>query len=135
VRLPITKPREFSDVSDEEFRRLLRARVDARLAEIRAERAEEGKTGWLGAEAVQAQDPLDAPAGGTFPEGGLNPRIACADRWKRAERLGALVSFWHEHHAARLALQAGDRGVLFPLGTWGAVRVYGARAAPASAAA
>ena len=135
VRLPITKPREFADLSDEEFRKLLRQRVDARLAEIRAERAKQGKTRWLGADAVRGQDPLDAPAGGTFPEGGLNPRIACADRWKRAERLGALVAFWHEHHAARQALRAGDRGAVFPVGTWSAVRVYGARAAPASAAA
>ena len=76
-----------------------------------------------------------ASGGDTFPEGNLNPRVACADRWKRAERLGALVAFWREHHAARLALRAGDRGAVFPVGTWSAVRVYGARAAPASAAA
>ena len=134
VRLPIVKPREFADMPDDEFRRLLRERVDARVAEIHARRRAAGKTRFLGAEAVLAQDPNDAPAGGTFPDGGLNPRLACADKWKRLERQGALVAFWREHQIARDRFRAGERAVLFPAGTWGAVRVMGARASPAFAA-
>lgn len=129
VRLKITKPRAFADMPDDEFRRLLRARVDERLAELHAQRREAGLR-YLGAKAILAQDPFDAPAGGTHPDGSRNRRIACTDKWKRVERLRSLVEFWTAHAEARAAFSNSIHDVLFPPGTWAAVRVYGARASP-----
>lgn len=130
VRFKITRPRAFADLSDEEFRRLLRARVDAKLAEIHEERRKAGK-GYLGVARILAQDPFDMPEGGTTPEGRRNRRISCTDRWKRIERLQALVEFWRAHAIARKAFCDGEHDVLFPRGTWGAVHRDGARAHPA----
>jgi REP element-mobilizing transposase RayT len=130
VRLRITKPREFADMPDEEFRRLLRARVDARIAEIHARRAAQGRVTFLGAAAVLRQDPNGAPAGGTFPTGALNPRLSWSDRWRCVERKLELIAFWRAHAEARDRFRAGERDVVFPPGTWHAVHVYGARARP-----
>lgn len=139
VRFKLTKPREFSDMSDEEFRQLLRARVDARVAEIHAERAAEGKP-FLGKEKILAQDPNGFPSpqppkDGRSPDlemnkGSLNPRLSWSDRWTRHERTRELLEFWLQHREARDRFRSGEREVVFPRGTWLAVRVNGARAAP-----
>lgn len=144
VRFTLTKPREFSDMPDEEFRELLRSRVDARVAEIHAERAAQGKS-FLGREKILAQDPNDSPApppraearsaevdGGGVSKGSLNPRLSWSNRWKRHERTRELLEFWLQHREARDRFRSGEREVVFPPGTWLAVRVNGARAAPAA---
>ena len=132
VRLRITRPPQFGDLTDAEFARLLRERVDAQVAAIHAEREARGLTRSLGVQAILRQDPYGAPPGGTRPEGDLNPRVAARDPWKRIEAKQALAAFWVEHRRCFLAFRAGHRRVAFPAGTWAAVRVMGARARPAA---
>jgi REP element-mobilizing transposase RayT len=117
VRLAITRPPGFDDLSDAGFRALLAERVAARVAELHERRAREGKVGWLGVDAILAQHHEDSP-GSTWPDGSLNPRVACRDKWRRIELLEAEVSFWAEHAEARARFRAGERDVLFPAGTW-----------------
>jgi REP element-mobilizing transposase RayT len=117
VRLAITRPPGFDDLSDEGFRALLAERVAARVTELHERRAREGKSGWLGVDAILAQHPDDSP-GSAWPDGSLNPRVACRDKWRRIELLESEVAFWAEHAEARARFRAGERDVLFPEGTW-----------------
>jgi putative transposase len=52
------------------------------------------------------------------PRRGLNPRVACRDKWKRIEALGRLVEFLREYQRALKAWRAGAPGVIFPEGTY-----------------
>ena len=72
------------------------------------------------------QDLEDTP-GSSKPDGSLNPRIACKDKWRRIELIETEVSFWHEHEEARLRYQNGERGVLFPAGTYWLRAQFGVR--------
>jgi putative transposase len=129
--IAITKPRAFYDVTDAAYRRLLRAAVDEHLTKIRTRRAAEGLTGWLGAKKVLAQDPFDSPRP-TSPDGSLNPRIACKDRWRRVQLLTTQRAFWQEYREARDRYRTGDRDVLFPPGTYWLRVQFGACCRPAA---
>jgi REP element-mobilizing transposase RayT len=107
--------------SSERFRTDLSAAV-ANLEE-RA-RLELGGT-VLGVAGVLAQKPTARPRPGE-PRRGLNPRIACRDKWKRIEVLGRLREFLSAYRAAWRAWCADDPDVLFPSGTYQLRVLHGA---------
>ena len=73
--------------------------------------------GFLGAERVLAQNP-SSRARSEEAHGGLDPRVAAMDKWKRIEALSRLVGFLKAYRAAWRARRAGERGVVFPAGTY-----------------
>jgi REP element-mobilizing transposase RayT len=66
---------------------------------------------------VMAQKPTARPGLGE-PRRGLNPRIACRDKWKRIEALQRLKEFRIAYRKARLAFARGVREAVFPHGTY-----------------
>jgi REP element-mobilizing transposase RayT len=132
VTLEVTVPPMVAHTPADDFRAELARRVDARVRELHAERARRGLTSWLGADAVLSQDPFCAPAGTTQPDGSLNPRLACRDRWRRIELLQAHAEFWRAHQEASTRFRAGERDVLFPPGTYHYRVHFGARCSPAA---
>jgi REP element-mobilizing transposase RayT len=91
---------------------------DLRRAEDRAaaELAASGRS-FMGVARVLAQKPNSRPAPGE-PRRGLNPRVACRNKWKRIETLLQLADFRAAYRGAFAAWRAGVRDVLFPPGTW-----------------
>lgn len=130
ARIEITKPPAFADLGDEEFRRVLQAAVDARLAELRAARTRPPR----GAAAILAQDPRSRP-GPALPDRDVSPRVACGDKWRRIELLTTLKEFfvsyraaWQQWCAART--EETRRGVVFPAGTYWLRVKYGVTCEP-----
>lgn len=72
---------------------------------------------FMGVARVLAQKPDARPATGE-PRRGLNPRVACRNKWKRIETLLQLAEFRTAYRAALAAWSAGLRDVTFPPGTW-----------------
>ncbi|MGE3465228.1 MAG: hypothetical protein AB7I04_25305 [Pseudomonadales bacterium] len=81
----------------------------------------------LGPSQVINQSPFDTPHGSVIPDGSLNPRVACRDRWRRMQLISQTVEFWQEHRAAFVAFREGDRQILFPTGSYNARALLGAR--------
>jgi REP-associated tyrosine transposase len=81
-----------------------------------AELEKEGRS-FLGVARVLAQKPRAHPAP-TEPRRGLNPRVACRNRWKRIEALQRLKDFGMAYREALDKWRAGVRNVLFPRGSW-----------------
>jgi REP element-mobilizing transposase RayT len=134
VRLRLSRPPGFLELDDEALRALVARRVAARVDELHQQHRREGRGPALGRDAALLQRPTDTP-GSSAPTFGLNPRLACRDRWRRVERLQGLVQFWRDHHEASVRFRAGERDVVFPAGTWLYRVVYGARCRPATTAA
>jgi REP element-mobilizing transposase RayT len=111
VTLRISRPPGFS--STESFRRDL----SASLADREQQAAREHGGRFLGVAKVLAQKPTSSPRP-VEPRGGLNPRVAARDKWKRIEMLQSLVEFLRAYHAAWLARRAGRPRVVFPYGTY-----------------
>jgi putative transposase len=123
----LTTPPGFA--SPESFREevmkaLTRHEAAARRAMQRAGRSV------LGAARAAAQRPTGRAAA-RERRGGLNPRVAGRDKWKRIEALGRLVAFVDAYRAAWAAFRAGFREVLFPPGTYGPRVTHGVRCAAA----
>jgi hypothetical protein len=102
--------------SREQFQRAIREAVALREERSAEELAAE-KRGFLGARRVLAQSPLGRPTA-PEPRRGLNPRVACRDRWRRIQALGRLVAFIESYRSALRAWRAGARDVVFPPGTY-----------------
>lgn len=96
---------------DELLRQLGQAE-DAAAAEL----SEAGRS-FVGASRALSQRPDARPAPGE-PRRGLNPRVACRNKWKRIEVLQRLREFVRDHREAFKQWQAGAREVVFPAGTW-----------------
>ncbi len=131
VTFTIEPPPGYEHMTLPEVRAHFRKLLDERLAQIRAERHAQGLTRVLGAEAVRNQDPLES-SGGTYPSFGRNPRIACRDERRRTALLAELVAWRMTYRVARAVWRGGDREVVFPLGTYGMLRLHGARVAQAT---
>jgi putative transposase len=126
--LKLVRPPGFTD--DQAVRRSLEQELDERergSAEARAAH----RRGFLGARRVLAQNPFAQPTPGE-PRRGLNPRIACRDKWRRIEALERLKSFLTEYREAWRAFRAGARGTVFPEGTYWMVEAYGVTCASAT---
>ena len=113
-RLVFVAPAGFE--SAEAFRRALQAALEERERSVRAERKAKG-LGFLGARKVLAQRHTDVPRT-EAPRGGLNPRVAARDKWRRIEALRRLVSFLEDYREALGKLRSGIRDVVFPAGTY-----------------
>ena len=81
------------------------------------ERAKAKRKQFKGRRAVLRQDPFGRPEN-CEPRRGLNPRIACRDKWRRIEALQRLKSFEDRYRAAWERYQDGERDVPFPAGTY-----------------
>ena len=104
------------------------AREKAAAAELR-------KTGRrvLGADAVRATNPFDAPSTAEL-ERQRNPTFAAMSRDAHREALRALRDWRRAYREALAAWRNGQRDAEFPAGTWWMVRFAGAKVAPPLAA-
>ena len=72
---------------------------------------------FMGVKAVMRQRPLDAPKS-REPRRGMNPRVACQDKWRRIETLQRMKRFEERYKAAWIRFKGGERKVPFPVGTY-----------------
>jgi putative transposase len=114
AELELTAPPGFDSV--EEFRASLASATSDAEERHRSERGARGR-GFLGTAKVLTQRPTATPSA-VEAHRGLNPRVAARDRWKRVEALARLTAFLAEYRSAWRAWRAGERGVLFPPGTY-----------------
>jgi REP element-mobilizing transposase RayT len=114
--------------SREEFQRAVSAALQSREALADLELRAAGRT-FLGAAAVLSQPPSARPPR-PEPRRGLNPRIACLDKWRRIQALANLVQFLQAYRLAFARWRAGSPDVLFPNGTYLMRVLHGAPCAP-----
>lgn len=107
---------ELGALSDRAFASLVFAKVKEREKKFRLERAAYGKR-TLGWRKVLEQRWSSRPKT-TQPGRKLSPRVASKNKWRRVEALLENKRFLQAYRDARMALQAGIRTVLFPLGTY-----------------
>jgi len=100
----------------EELRGRLSEALTRREGQAASVLAEAGRA-VMGPGMVLAQRPLARPAPGE-PRRGLSPRVASRDKWRRIEALGRLKTFLVEYRAAWRAFMGGERGAVFPEGTY-----------------
>ena len=123
----IDVPPGYEDLPLEEVQAHFRRLLDARLAEIHAEREAAGLS-YMGPEAVLAQD-RNGSAGDSIPTFDTTPRTACDDFETRIRVLRDLKAFRAAYRKAYARYVAGDREVKFPLGTYLYPARFGARVA------
>jgi REP element-mobilizing transposase RayT len=114
AELRLTAPPGFE--SREAFREELVAALAAREQEIQAARAAEGR-GFLGTRRILAQSPTARPVK-KEEHGGLNPRVAGRDKWKRIEALHRLLAFRDAYRVALAKWRTRAVDALFPQGTY-----------------
>jgi REP element-mobilizing transposase RayT len=102
--------------SPQQFRRALRDALQAREEAAAVDLAAQHR-GFLGVHRVLAQPPCGRPPRAE-PRRGLNPRLACRDKWRRIQALGQLVEFLRDYRCALQSWRAGSDHVLFPAGTY-----------------
>jgi putative transposase len=93
-----------------------RAQVEAELTRQELA-AQEQKKAFLGAERVLKQGPFTRPKSAER-HGGLSPRVATRDRWRRIEMLGRLKSFLADYAEALRTWREGKEEPIFPAGTY-----------------
>lgn len=111
VSLQLTVPPGFA--SADEFRDLLLVALAER--ETQAQRDHRGR--FLGVARVLAQRVTGRPRSREEP-GGLNPRVAARDKWKRIEVLERLERFQDAYRVAWAERRAGNLDATFPFGTY-----------------
>jgi putative transposase len=93
-------------------------RVELAAAETRAlEKAAVTGAGFVGEARILKARPTARPASHERRRG-LNPRVACRDKWKRIEALARLAHFLEAYRSALRAWRLGRSGVVFPAGTY-----------------
>lgn len=78
--------------------------------------AREGRS-FMGVARVLAQKWYARPRAGEFRRG-LNPQVACRNKWKRMQALSCLRGFRDAYRGALATWRDGLRDVTFPPGTW-----------------
>ena len=96
--------------------RRLEQRVHAREKELQRRAQAQGRQ-FLGRKKVLRQSPWGRPRDAE-PRRGLNPRIACRDKWKRIETLQRLKDFLAAYREARQRYIDGQTDARFPAGTY-----------------
>jgi hypothetical protein len=114
ARLGLVAPPGFDSV--QEFTRAVAIALESREALAAVELRSAGRP-VRGAAAVLAQQPFARPRT-QEPLGGLNPRLACRDKWRRIQALGNLAEFLAAYRLAFARWRAGALDVLFPHGTY-----------------
>lgn len=117
--LHLTTPPGFH--SSEDFR----TELSASVATLEEHARREVGGAFLGVAVVLAQKPTARPRPGE-PRRGLNPRVACRDKWKRIEALGRLCEFLSAYRAAWKAWCTDKPDVQFPAGTYQLRVLHGA---------
>jgi putative transposase len=102
--------------SAREFREALGAELERREQAVAAERFGRGED-FLGVDQVLAQ-PTTARPRSVEQLGGLRPRVAARDKWRRIEVLARLADFVSDYRQALAAWRKGATGVIFPAGTY-----------------
>jgi REP-associated tyrosine transposase len=110
IDLELAVPTGFDSAAD------FRDALEGGLAEREAAAAQE-RPAFLGVERVLAQRPSATPAQ-EEPGGQLRPRVAARDKWRRIELLGRLKAFLESYQEALERWRAGERGTVFPAGTY-----------------
>ena len=103
-------------VDGDRFSASASAVLEMREEQLRAEVRAKGDR-FMGAKAVMKQQPLDTPKSRERRRG-LNPRVACRDKWRRIETLQRLKRFEERYWAAWSRFTSGDRETPFPVGTY-----------------
>jgi hypothetical protein len=128
LRLRATVPPCFSELGPKRFAAKLAAGLEAHEAQLRKDNAAKGLT-ILGRKAVLEQDPFDRPK--SFdPRRGLNPRIACKDKWRRLEALARRKELLDAYRAAWESFKEGKKDAIFPEGTYWMCRHAGCESTP-----
>lgn len=113
----LSRPRElWPDADDrtvrDEIRRAVRNREGDNTRRVRAQGGS-----FLGMKRVLRQRITDTPSS-RAPRRGIRPRVAGRSRWARIEALERNQQFQSQYRAARVRFDAGERDVLFPVGTY-----------------
>jgi putative transposase len=108
--------------SQDEYLATLRTAVTAREAELSRSARAAGRSVLGRRQVLLRQSAFDSPRG-SEPRRQPSPRVAGGNKWARIEALARLRSFLAGYRDAWLQWRAGDRGVVFPFGTY-ALRVY-----------
>ena len=126
--LSFARPPGFEELSADSFAAMLLERVRAVEEDASSERRRTGAT-VLGRRAVLSQKPTDRPTS-SEPRRELDPRVAARSKWSRIEALMRSRAFRDAYAAARAALVAGVRDIVFPAGTYWLRRFANAYCAP-----
>ncbi len=128
AELKLVRPPVMTDLSDDELRDEILARVDARELELIEQRRRSGKQ-VLGMKKVLAQHWAACPPKrkDLFT---TVPNVSGRSKWARIEALQRRAEFLQAYARARDAFAAGDRDVAFPPGTWLMRRRYNVRCHP-----
>ena len=116
VTLPMARPREFADLSHDQWVQLITDRVREHEARHRQQREQAGRQ-FLGRKAVLEQDPLASPKS-EDPHFNLNPRVAAKNKKTRIQTLRRNSGFLSRYRQAFKDHVADIANVLFPFGTW-----------------
>jgi REP element-mobilizing transposase RayT len=118
----------FADLSEAEWQQQVREAVESREKVLKEQRQRNGRR-VVGRKAVLAASHLDSPS--TLERRRtLRPTIACKDPERRKMELGAVRAFRAAYRVARELWIAGDRDVLFPVGTYLMRVVFGVAVGP-----
>ena len=128
VTLSFTRPPVWDGLSDDELDDLIEKRVLEYEKETRDARDEDGKP-------FRCDVTDEKPDPMSFPKSrhilfGLSPLIASMDKKKRLKAIRRLQSFREDHEIARLLKKAGVHEVVFPHGTYLAVRRWNVNVEP-----
>jgi hypothetical protein len=116
----------FEHLTQKEWATQLMTAVLAQEEAARAARAKKSVR-VLGRKKVLRADPTDRPKS-VAARRGLRPHVASHDKERRTRELIALRDFRIAHRVARRRFSGGERGVLFPFGTY-RMRDHGVRCA------
>lgn len=125
VELKVSMPAVLEGLTTaKEYGELLEMLIERRQQWLLAGHESEQRA-LLGRAGIFAQDPFGCPAG-LDPRKGINPRVACKNKWGLREALRRLKSFLDAYRDAWRAYQDGDLTVVFPAGTYWMVHHLGA---------
>ena len=116
AKLVCTVPPALRGRRDGEVERALAERVRGRVGAAKRRLAERGER-FLGAEAVLEVSPWGRPAT-EEPRGGRRPTVAARDATVRERMIRRLTAFRVAYRKALDGWRRGDRGVVFPFGTY-----------------
>lgn len=148
VRFKLERPPEFKDTTNAEFVRLFELAIEERMEAIRADRKARKLHGFVGRRRILGQNPRHNledllkteeekrahRAKELEKKGKKNPHLAEGPESEPAKNAKQeLVAFRTKYREAmELFHDQGQRDTLFPFGTWGPARFYGARVADAA---
>lgn len=116
ITLQVERPDGFEQLTDPEWVGKLSEALRIEEERAREERRQSGH-GVLGRKGVLRAEPTEQPAT-VEPRRNLRPHLACRDKRRRVQELATLVAFRIARAAARQRALAGERDVLFPVGTY-----------------